>query len=80
MTVVCGGLQFCQPSLFCASNLVLSDDHLTLRQNPTFEPPKRGAGFSLKANWPGLELILLGGIFYAWVGSEISPVTFRRRG
>ncbi len=30
---------------------------------PTLEPAKPGAGFSLKDNWPGLALILVGGIF-----------------
>lgn len=29
---------------------------------PTLEPPKPGAGFSFKANWPGLALMVLGGI------------------
>ena len=28
----------------------------------TLEPRKPGAGFGLKANWPGLVLIVLGGI------------------
>jgi len=28
----------------------------------TLEPPESGAGFGLKANWPGLVLILLGSI------------------
>jgi hypothetical protein len=26
----------------------------------TLEPPERGSGFGLKANWPGLALIALG--------------------
>lgn len=29
---------------------------------PTLEPPNPGAGFAVKDNWPGLALILLGGI------------------
>jgi hypothetical protein len=29
---------------------------------PTLEPRGPGAGFTLKANWPGLVLIVLGGI------------------
>jgi hypothetical protein len=28
----------------------------------TLEPRRPGAGFTLKANWPGLVLIVLGGI------------------
>jgi hypothetical protein len=28
----------------------------------TLEPRRPGAGFGLKANWPGLVLIMLGGI------------------
>jgi hypothetical protein len=28
----------------------------------TLEPRRPGAGFSLRANWPGLVLIVLGGI------------------
>jgi hypothetical protein len=28
----------------------------------TLEPRKPGAGFSLKANWPGFLLIVLGGV------------------
>ena len=28
----------------------------------TLEPRRAGAGFGLKANWPGLVLIVLGGI------------------
>jgi hypothetical protein len=35
----------------------------------TLEPPRPGAGFGLKANWPGLVLIILGGILLlAWAG------------
>ena len=33
----------------------------TLEPN-TLEPRRAGAGFGLKANWPGLVLIVLGGI------------------
>jgi dipeptide/tripeptide permease len=29
---------------------------------PSLEPPKPGAGFSLMESWPGLGLIVLGGI------------------
>ncbi len=29
---------------------------------PTLEPSKPGAGFSLKENWPGLALMVLGGL------------------
>ena len=29
----------------------------------TLEPRRPGAGFTLKANWPGLVLVVLGGIF-----------------
>jgi hypothetical protein len=31
-------------------------------QSGTLEPPKPGAGFGLKTNWPGLALIVLGTI------------------
>ena len=35
----------------------------------TLEPRRPGAGFGLKANWPGLVLIILGGILLlAWAG------------
>ena len=35
----------------------------------TLEPRRPGAGFGLKANWPGLVLIVLGGILLlAWAG------------
>ena len=35
----------------------------------TLEPRRPGAGFTLKANWPGLVLIVLGGILLlAWAG------------
>lgn len=30
--------------------------------DPTLEPPKPAAGFSLKENWPGLAMIVVGGI------------------
>ncbi|MBX9820786.1 hypothetical protein [Afipia birgiae] len=30
--------------------------------DPTLEPSKPAAGFSLKENWPGLALIVVGGI------------------
>jgi hypothetical protein len=33
-----------------------------LREPHTLEPRRAGAGFGLKANWPGLVLIVLGGI------------------
>ena len=33
-----------------------------LREPHTLEPRRPGAGFALKANWPGLVLIVLGGI------------------
>jgi hypothetical protein len=29
--------------------------------DPTLEPPKPGAGFGFKENWPGLALMVLGG-------------------
>jgi hypothetical protein len=29
---------------------------------PTLEPARPGAGFSLKETWPGLALIVLGGV------------------
>jgi len=35
----------------------------------TLEPRRPGAGFGLKANWPGLVLIVLGSILLlAWAG------------
>jgi hypothetical protein len=35
----------------------------------TLEPRRPGAGFTLKANWPGLVLIVLGGILLlVWAG------------
>ena len=35
----------------------------------TLEPRRPGAGFTLKANWPGLVFIVLGGILLlAWAG------------
>ena len=37
----------------------------------TLEPRKPGAGFGLKANWPGLVLIVLGGILLL-VGAGLS--------
>ena len=40
-----------------------------LREPRTLEPRRAGAGFGLKANWPGLVLIILGGILLlAWAG------------
>jgi hypothetical protein len=39
------------------------------REPMTLEPRRPGAGFGLKANWPGLLLIVLGGILLlAWAG------------
>ena len=42
----------------------LSDAKRTTPGAPrgTLEPRRPGAGFTLKANWPGLVLIVLGGI------------------
>ena len=42
----------------------LSDAKQTSPGKPrdTLEPRRPGAGFGLKANWPGLVLIVLGGI------------------
>jgi hypothetical protein len=42
----------------------LSDAKRTSSEKPrdTLEPRRPGAGFGLKANWPGLVLVLLGGI------------------
>lgn len=34
----------------------------TATPEPTLEPPRPGAGFSPKENWPGLVLIVLGGV------------------
>ena len=38
----------------------------------TLEPRRPGAGFGLKANWPGLLLIVLGGILLL-VGARLWP-------
>ena len=38
----------------------------------TLEPRRPGAGFTLKANWPGLVLIALGGILLL-VWASLSP-------
>ena len=42
----------------------LSDAKRTSSEKPcdTLEPRRPGAGFGMKANWPGLVLIVLGGI------------------
>ena len=42
----------------------LSDAKRTSSGAPrdTLEPRRPGAGFTLKANWPGIVLIMLGGI------------------
>ncbi|MDQ8731594.1 hypothetical protein [Bradyrhizobium sp. LHD-71] len=39
----------------------LSDLRRTSAAEPTLEPSRPGAGFSLKENWPGLALVVLGG-------------------
>ena len=60
--LVLGGL------LFMAAQPIwrgrLSDAKRTFSEVPhdTLEPRRPGAGFGLKANWPGLVLIVLGGI------------------
>jgi hypothetical protein len=38
----------------------------------TLEPRRPGAGFGLKANWPGLVLIVLGGVLLL-VGAGLWP-------
>jgi hypothetical protein len=42
----------------------LSDAKRTSSEKPrdTLEPRRPGAGFGMKANWPGLVLMVLGGI------------------
>jgi len=45
----------------------------TMKPEPmTLEPRTPGAGFGLKANWPGLVLIVLGGILLL-VGAGLWP-------
>jgi hypothetical protein len=36
--------------------------HPALQAEGTLEPPRPGAGFSLRTNWPGLGLIALGAL------------------
>jgi hypothetical protein len=51
------------------SSAVLRDAAMKPAEPMTLEPRRPGAGFGLKANWPGLVLIILGGILLlAWAG------------
>ena len=51
------------------SSAVSRDAAMKPAEPMTLEPRRPGAGFGLKANWPGLVLIILGGILLlAWAG------------
>ena len=63
-----GALLFLGGLVFIAAQPIwrgrLSDAKRTSSEVPhdTLEPRRPGAGFTLKANWPGLVFIVLGGI------------------
>lgn len=60
--LVFGGLLFLAAQPIWRGRLSVVRRTSTVTTEPTLEPPKPGAGFALKDNWPGLALMLLGGI------------------
>ena len=55
----------------------LSDAKRTSSEVPhdTLEPRRPGAGFGLKANWPGIVLFVLGGILLLVGGASYSVLS-----
>ena len=54
------------------SSAVPRDAAMKPAEPMTLEPRRPGAGFGLKANWPGLVLIVLGGIILL-AGAGLGP-------
>ena len=55
-----------------SSSAVPRDTAMKPAEPMTLEPRRPGAGFGLKANWPGLVLIVLGGIILL-AGAGLGP-------
>jgi hypothetical protein len=66
--LVLGGLLFLVAQPLWHGRLSAVRRTSTAAPEPTLEPPKPGAGFSFKENWPGLALMALGGalLFVGW--------------
>jgi hypothetical protein len=59
--LVLGGLVFLVAQPIWRGRLSTARRPSAATPEPTLEPSKPGAGFSLKENWPGLALMVLGG-------------------
>src|SRR3979490_3619565 len=59
---VLGGLVFMMAQPIWRGRLIYPKRTSSGVPRDTLEPRRPGAGFTLKANWPGLVLIVLGGI------------------
>ena len=59
--LVLGGLLFLVAQPLWHGRLSTVRRPSTAAPEPTLEPSRPGAGFSLKENWPGLALMALGG-------------------
>jgi hypothetical protein len=60
--LVLGGLVFLMAQPIWNGRLSVGRRASATTPEPTLEPSKPGAGFSLKENWPGLALMALGGL------------------
>jgi hypothetical protein len=59
---VLGGLVFTMAQPIWRGRLSAARRTSSAVPSATLEPRRPGAGFGMKANWPGLVLIVLGGI------------------
>jgi hypothetical protein len=60
--LVFGGLLFLVAQPLWRGRLSTARRTSAAAPEPTLEPSKPGAGFSLKDNWPGLAFMALGGV------------------
>jgi hypothetical protein len=59
--LVFGGLVFLMAQPIWSGRLSAVRQTPAAPEEPTLEPARPGAGFSLKQNWPGLALMAVGG-------------------